>query len=192
MTTTSSVTAGPWQQPQQTQLTPEQIKTLVLAAIRFRREIHIDAECREIESIGKRQIERLEPALKAQADLTVLRLARETLTALSTSIAERGERIRHNAAGLLDALAWLEDAGLSVHQQGALIGIDHRHIGKAGGLLQAATKPPTDDGVSDALMTVIIERMMGDPIAHRKARGMLNNLLGTELPLPPRPRPQAV
>lgn len=183
---------GPWTQPEPPRLPAADRAAAIRDSLKLRRIITRLAEARELGRLAKRRLERMEPALRQAGNLIGLRTARGYIAELSDDLERIDEDIEASAEHLLLALNELQDE-LSIHEAGAVLGVHHCHIERQGGaLLKAAVKAPVSEPVADALLDAVIRRMMADKIMHRKARSILNRTLGTELPLPPRPRPTAV
>lgn len=189
---TATIATGPWTKQAELRLPPAERAAAIRDVLMLRRLITRASAALELERQAKRQLLRMIPGIKRSGYLPAMKTAKEYLTELTEVIERREVDIAVCAEHLLLALTELQNE-LTDHEAGALLGIHHVHVQRQGGaLLKAAVKPPVVEAVADALMDQIIKKMMADPIQHRKARGMLNNLLNLDLPLPDRPRPTAV
>lgn len=182
---------GPWAKPEQRTITEAQRRDIITAALWLKRSIRRAWQIRDAARDKRTLIRRCTIEAKASADLDWLRTLKEQANQIDASITELTTIIQQVADGLLSALSTL-DPHLDAQQAGALLGIDHRHVERAGGLLHAATAQPTSDAIWIPVWHRMIQTMMDEPVLHRRTTATMNDMFGFDFPLPAVPRPRAI
>ena len=132
---------GPWPTPSTQPPSADELRNGILAVLVYKRGLHKANESLERVRDRRRFCRRCLRKAKLMADIDWLRSLNAQHDAAEIAINEITAMISTNAEALLHLLSTL-DKHLDRHQAGALLGIDHRHVERAGGLLHAATGDP--------------------------------------------------
>lgn len=184
-------TPGPWPTPTTEPPSATELRDGIAAVLWHKRALLKAHQTLEPLQLRRNIVRRCAHEAKAQEDAGWLAALNSQAAALESAAKAIDGLVQSNAERLLHILGSL-DPHLEPHQAGALLGIHHQHISRAGGLLQAATSEPSPAWLWIPLWMRMVDALTTDPIRHRAAREKMNELFDLDLPLPPRPRPALV